>query len=55
MMIRRADETQGRPMTMEGAHDVTMRMMVGRRDGAPNFAMRHFTVAAGKRDPWAGR
>jgi quercetin dioxygenase-like cupin family protein len=35
----------GTPVTMAGVKDVSMRLMVGRSDGAPNFAMRHFTVA----------
>ncbi|MHC4415165.1 MAG: cupin domain-containing protein [Planctomycetota bacterium] len=44
MLVRRADELEGRTVEMEGARDVTMRLLVGRADGAPNFAMRHFTV-----------
>ncbi|MCA9291710.1 MAG: cupin domain-containing protein [Phycisphaerales bacterium] len=51
MHIRRADDTPGVPMQMEGVKDVTMRMMVGRADGAPNFSMRHFTVAPGGHTP----
>lgn len=47
MLIRRAEELPGTPMQMEGVKGVTMRMMVGRADGAPNFAMRHFTVETG--------
>ena len=38
-------------MTMEGAEGVTMRLMVGRADGAPNFSMRHFTVEPGGQTP----
>jgi len=51
MLIRRADEMQGQPMQMEGVKDVTMRLMVGRGDGAPNFSMRHFTVEPGGHTP----
>jgi quercetin dioxygenase-like cupin family protein len=51
MLIRRADEMAGKPMEMEGVSGVTMRMMVGRGDGAPNFAMRHFTVEPGGHTP----
>ena len=51
MLKRRADEMQGIPMQMEGAKDIQMRMMVGRADGAPTFAMRHFTVAPGGHSP----
>jgi quercetin dioxygenase-like cupin family protein len=47
MLIRRADEMPGTPMQMEGVKGVTMRILVGRNDGAPNFAMRHFTVEPG--------
>jgi quercetin dioxygenase-like cupin family protein len=47
MLVRRADEIPGQPMQMEGVKDVSMRIMVGRSDGAPNFAMRHFTVEPG--------
>ena len=51
MLVRRAEEMDGKPMEMEGAEGVTMRLMVGRDDGAPNFAMRHFTVASGGHSP----
>ena len=51
MLIRRAAEIEGRPVEMEGAEGVTMRMMVGRDDGAPSFAMRHFTVDPGGHTP----
>ena len=51
MLIRRAERVAGAPVAMDGADGVTMRMMVGRDDGAPNFAMRHFTVAPGGHTP----
>lgn len=51
MLIRRAEELAGTPMQMEGVKGVSMRMMVGRGDGAPNFAMRHFTVEPGGHTP----
>jgi len=35
------------PMQMDGVKGVSMRMMVGRADSAPNFSMRHFTVEPG--------
>lgn len=35
------------PLDMPGTKDVSMRIMVGRADGAPNFALRQFRVAAG--------
>ena len=51
MLIRRAETMPGKPMAMDGAREVTMRLMVGRADGAPNFAMRHFTVESGGHTP----
>ena len=51
MLIRRAETMAGTPMAMDGARQVTMRLMVGRSDGAPNFAMRHFTVEPGGQTP----
>jgi quercetin dioxygenase-like cupin family protein len=51
MFVRRADEMPGTPMQMEGVKGVQMRLMVGRADGAPNFAMRHFTVEPGGHTP----
>jgi quercetin dioxygenase-like cupin family protein len=51
MLIRRASEMDGQEMAMEGVQDVSMRLMVGRSDGAPNFSMRHFTVGPGGHTP----
>jgi quercetin dioxygenase-like cupin family protein len=51
MLIRRAEQMEGQPVAMEGVRDVTMRLMIGRSDDAPNFAMRHFTVEPGGHTP----
>lgn len=51
MLIRRADEIPAKPMEMDGVKGVSMRIMVGRADGAPTFAMRHFTVEPGGYTP----
>lgn len=51
MLIRRADQMPGLPVEMDGAEGIEMRMMVGRADGAPTFAMRHFTVKPGGHSP----
>lgn len=51
MLIRRADEMTPQPMKMDGVKDVSMRLMVGRDDGAPTFAMRQFTVEPGGHTP----
>lgn len=44
MIIRHTDHSQCEPLEMDGVQGVAMRIMVGRDDGAPNFAMRHFKV-----------
>ena len=46
-MIRKPQDVDARVMDMPGAEGVTMRLMVGRDDGAPNFAMRLFEVQPG--------
>lgn len=38
-------------VTMPGAHDVKMRMLIGPQDGARVFHMRHFEVAPGGHTP----
>ena len=38
-------------METEGAEGVTFRLLIGHRDGAPHFAMRHFTVEPGGHTP----
>ena len=45
------EDLPGAPMQMDGVKGVSMRMMVGRDDGAPNFSMRHFTVEPGGHTP----
>ncbi len=47
MLKRRVEEVKPVEVTMAGAQRVSMRLMVGRADGAPTFAMRHYTVAPG--------
>ena len=51
MIIRHTDSSECAPLPMEGVQGVSMRVMVGREDGAPNFAMRHFTVEPGGHTP----
>jgi len=51
MIIRKPSDVQPQPMTMPGAQRVQMRLMVGRGDGAPNFAMRLFDVEPGGQTP----
>jgi len=47
MVIRNIHETPMSPVGMEGAERVRMAVMVGREDGAPTFALRHFQVEPG--------
>lgn len=51
MPIRNIDETETKPVQMDGVKDASMALMVGRDDGAPNFAMRQFVVEAGGNTP----
>ncbi len=51
MIIRNIDDHPGQPVDMEGVSGVRMSVMVGRDDGAPNFALRHFTVEPGGHSP----
>ncbi len=51
MLIRKPEQVDAKPMQMPGASGVTMKLMVGRDDGAPNFAMRLFEVGPGGHTP----
>ncbi len=51
MLIRKPQQVEPQPMTMDGAAGVSMRLMVGREHAAPNFAMRLFEVAPGGHTP----
>ena len=51
MLIRHADPATATPVEMDGVKDVTMQVMVGRADNAPNFALRHFVVQPGGHTP----
>ena len=51
MLIRKPSDVKPKPMTMPGAEKVQMRLMVGREDGAPTFAMRIFDVEPGGQTP----
>ena len=51
MVIRNIDSTPLKPVQMDGAEGITMAMMVGRDDGAPNFSLRQFRVEAGGHSP----
>ena len=51
MLIRKTDPATTTPVDMDGVKDTSMQIMVGRSDGAPTFAMRHFVVQAGGHTP----
>ena len=44
MLIRNINTTPSKPVEMDGVKGIKMAVMVGRGDGAPNFALRCFTV-----------
>lgn len=51
MLIRNINETPLGPVAMDGVSGVTMAVMAGRADGAPNFALRQFRVEPGGHTP----
>lgn len=44
MIKRSVQQIEGTPITGEGISGVTMKLLVGRDDDAPTFAMRHFSI-----------
>jgi quercetin dioxygenase-like cupin family protein len=46
------NETPDAPVTEEGAKDVKIKWLINKKDGAPTFLMRHFTVKAGGFTPF---
>jgi quercetin dioxygenase-like cupin family protein len=51
LVHRNLNDHPPEPLAMEGTKDVSMRIMVGRADGAPNFSLRQFRVAPGGHTP----
>lgn len=51
MVIRNIDQIPMEPVQMSGADGAAMAVMVGREDGAPNFALRHIKVDSGGHTP----
>src|SRR5262245_35032364 len=51
MLIRNINEMPLKPVEMPGVKGAEMAVMVGRQDGAPNFALRQFKVDAGGYTP----
>ncbi len=51
MRVGHVDEIEAREVQMDGARGVTMRVVIGEAQGAPNFVMRVFDVAPGGHSP----
>lgn len=51
MKVNHYETVQQQPVDMEGASGCRVRWLVGKPEGAPNFAMRQFEVAAGGHTP----
>lgn len=51
MKVQHYEQVPSQPVEMPGATGCTVRWLVGQQDGAPNFAMRQFEVAAGGYTP----
>lgn len=51
MRIKPITEHEQNPVTLPGADGVRMRMLVGARDGARVFHMRHFEIEPGGQTP----
>lgn len=47
MIVKATEQIPSAPVTMPGATQVTMQMLLGPQDQCPNFAMRKFTVQPG--------
>lgn len=44
MKLANSNDIPKKPVEVEGAKDVTMRLLIGKPDNAPTFAMRLFEV-----------
>jgi len=51
MKIAKADSIEAKPVEVEGAKGVTIRVLIREADGAPTFIMRQFNVAPGGHTP----
>lgn len=51
MQVKAAEAVKGQALEMEGCSNVTMRMLIGPANSAPNFNMRLFEVAPGGHTP----
>lgn len=51
MNVRNYESVPAAAVDMEGSRDCQIRVLVGQREGAPNFVMRQFEVAPGGHTP----
>ena len=51
MKVTNTSDVEAKKVEMEGASGCTVRWLVGKADGAPNFAMRQFEVEPGGHTP----
>jgi len=52
MIIKNMLDVPAQPVAMDGAKEVTVRVLVGPQDNAPTFAMRLFELAPGGHTPF---
>lgn len=52
MIIKNMHQVPHLPVNMDGAKDVTVRVLLGPQDNAPTFAMRLFELAPGGHTPY---
>ena len=51
MKIEKSSNIEKKPVIMEGAKDIDIRVLISKNDGAHNFAMRMFEVQPGGHTP----
>ena len=51
MQVKHYERTDEQPVNMAGTRGATVRWLISEGDGAPNFAMRQFTLAPGGHTP----
>jgi quercetin dioxygenase-like cupin family protein len=52
MKVGKAKELEARPVSEPGAASVSIRVLMGKAEGAPNFVMRQFDIAPGGTTPY---
>jgi len=52
MIIKTPEDVSAVPVNMEGAENVTVRVLFGPADNAPTFAMRRFDIGPGGQTPY---